>query len=255
MTEKDTRQVCDREEVLESLAAILAYPGFRRSPKLTNLLTFLVKHKLEGQDGELKEHIIAQKIFNLPKDFNPRENPIVRVNISRLRALLRTFHENNPTAHSVQIKLPDVGYTPLFERWQPGVNQNKVTAPVASSPPQEHALGTTLNEEDVERLQAIFAAYVKQNDRPVNRYTFCAVLLGVFASVLSLLLFAHEAGFHLAGNVSKQISISSQPLISGANAADTGRSDLQLLTPTRKQESEKKTEQLTSCALANKAAE
>lgn len=104
-------------EVRGALQRLLASPTFARSRKISRLVTYLVEETLLGRAGGLKEMTIALEVFDQTSDFNPRVNPIVRVNASRLRSLLRQHYSENPEA--VEIRLPSVGYVPNFTRTRP----------------------------------------------------------------------------------------------------------------------------------------
>ena len=203
MSAKKNGLVTSKDEVVATLSSILSSPNFRRSPKLTALLTFLVERKLSRQEDDLKEQIIGQKVFNLPDGFNPRENPIVRVNISRLRTLLRAYNEEHPNVHHVQIRLPDMGYVPVFECLQPAVASETSTASEASETVAEERspielLDEPLNSEDINQIRVVLEDCLKDQSSPLNRYTLAAIALGCFASILSLLLLAHETGLVFA---------------------------------------------------------
>lgn len=102
------------QDVRAALAKVLGSQGFQRSPKLTRLLSFLVEQTLAGSSGWIKETTIAVEVFDQPADFNPRSNPIVRVNASRLRNLLRLYYSDAGRDDPVQIQLAAVGYVPEF---------------------------------------------------------------------------------------------------------------------------------------------
>ncbi|NRG19876.1 hypothetical protein HPQ64_19455 [Rhizobiales bacterium] len=104
-------------EVRDALQRLLASPTFARSRKISRLITYLVEETLQGRAGGLKEMTIALEVFDQTGDFNPRANPIVRVNASRLRSLLRQHYSAQPEA--VEIRLPSVGYVPNFTRTRP----------------------------------------------------------------------------------------------------------------------------------------
>ncbi len=101
-------------DIRDALAGILGSESFSRSPKISRLLTYLVETQIAGDAECLKETAIATSVFDQRQDFNPRTNPIVRVNASRLRNLLRLYYADPNVDSSVTITLPDVGYAPIF---------------------------------------------------------------------------------------------------------------------------------------------
>ena len=204
MCAKKNGLVISKEDVITTLSSILSSPNFRRSPKLTALLTFLVERKLSEREEDLKEQTIGQEVFNLPEGFNQRENPIVRVNISRLRSLLRSYNDEYCDSHRILIRLPDMGYVPVFEDLGP-VSEVAVQADdTATSQPvtEEHSpieqVNDTLNSEDITQIREVLEDCLKDQGPRLNRYTFVAIVLGCFGSMLSLLLLAHETGLVFA---------------------------------------------------------
>ncbi|KZL26510.1 MULTISPECIES: hypothetical protein [unclassified Pseudovibrio] len=211
MCTKKNGLVISKDEVVATLSSILSSPNFRRSPKLTALLTFLVERKLSKQEEDLKEQVIGQRVFNLSEGFNPRENPIVRVNISRLRSLLRGYNDAHPDAHHMQIRLPDMGYVPVFECLRPvvdGVDEESNTSPSQHTSEERspiELLNEPLNSEDITQIRGVLEDCLKDQGPSLNRYTLAAILLGCFASMLSLLLLAHETGLVFAGDWHTQV--------------------------------------------------
>ncbi|KZK85072.1 hypothetical protein PsAD13_01606 [Pseudovibrio sp. Ad13] len=219
MCAKKNGLVISKDEVVATLSSILSSPNFRRSPKLTALLTFLVERKLSKQEEDLKEQVIGQRVFNLPEGFNPRENPIVRVNISRLRSLLRGYNDAHPVAHHMQIRLPDMGYVPVFECLRPvidGADEESNTSPSQHTSEERspiELLDEPLNSEDITQIRGVLEDCLKDQGPSLNRYTLAAILLGCFASMLSLLLLAHETGLVFAGDWHTQVVAVPPPTI------------------------------------------
>lgn len=72
---------------------ILARKTFRRADRLKHFLAFIVEETIAGRAELLKEFIIGVDVFGKEDSFDPRNDPIVRVQARRLRALLtRYFH-------------------------------------------------------------------------------------------------------------------------------------------------------------------
>lgn len=103
-------------ELRSALGRLLSSSTFSRSPKISRLLAYLVEETVAGRSECLKETTIAIEVFDQPVDFNPRSNPIVRVNASRLRNLLRLYYSDAGRLEPLQIQLAPVGYVPEFRR-------------------------------------------------------------------------------------------------------------------------------------------
>ncbi|SDT91083.1 hypothetical protein [Stappia sp. ES.058] len=98
-------------EVRAALERLLAVPALARAPKISRLLVYLVDAHLDGTPDTLSESAIAAAVFEQRDDFNPRSNPIVRVNASRLRNVLRKHFEGAGATDPVKVHLARIGYT------------------------------------------------------------------------------------------------------------------------------------------------
>ena len=68
------------EEVVQAcLARIVSSRGFARSGRLCRFLRFIVDQALAGHQEQLKEYVIGVEVFDRPSSYDPRLDPIVRV--------------------------------------------------------------------------------------------------------------------------------------------------------------------------------
>lgn len=134
-TNRDTRP--SAREVRATLAALLETPPLARSPKVSSLLAYLVTAKLDGTAEDLTETAIAGAVFDQHDNFNPRSNPIVRVNASRLRNLLKSYYADAGADDAIQIRLADIGYEPVFS------NITADAEPEQSAPPDRTPVPAT----------------------------------------------------------------------------------------------------------------
>jgi hypothetical protein len=110
---KDTREAepLAADEIRAALQRLLSAPALARAPKISRLLVYLVDTHLEARPDALSEPVIADAVFDQRDGFNPRSNPIVRVNASRLRNVLRKHFAGDGADDPVHIHLASVGYT------------------------------------------------------------------------------------------------------------------------------------------------
>jgi hypothetical protein len=64
-------------------------------------LRFVVERALEGRNGEIKEFVIGVEALGRNTSFDPKSDPIVRVEAGRLRERLRSYYEGEGEADSV----------------------------------------------------------------------------------------------------------------------------------------------------------
>jgi hypothetical protein len=101
-------------EVREELRRIVESEGFRRSAQMERFLTLAVERVLLGQTEELKEYALGRDVFLRGEDYDPRTDPIVRVEAQRLRRKLREYYESQGSNDPVVITLRSGSYAPIF---------------------------------------------------------------------------------------------------------------------------------------------
>lgn len=99
------------ELVKEAIARIVASPTFGRAPRASDLLRGIVGMVLAGRESELKEYTLAAEIFG-KTGYDPKVDSVVRVEASRLRALLVKYYEGEGVADPVRIEIPKGSYAP-----------------------------------------------------------------------------------------------------------------------------------------------
>jgi hypothetical protein len=91
----------------------LSSPLFRKAERQSRFLRFVVDVALHSPEATIKEFDIAVAVYGRRPDYDPRTDPIVRVEAARLRARLREYYAVTPPER-VRIDLPKGGYLPLF---------------------------------------------------------------------------------------------------------------------------------------------
>src|SRR5215218_5426534 len=102
------------ELVRKELERILDWPPFRRAPRLSLFLRFIVEETLEDRESEIKEYTVGTEVYGRPLDFEPRLDPTVRVEARKLRARLNHYYMNVGDEQSVRINLGKGSYIPSF---------------------------------------------------------------------------------------------------------------------------------------------
>lgn len=104
-----------QELVLSALDDVLRSKSFSGSPRLSQFLRHTVEHTLRGELTELKEICIGMAVFGKAASYDPKEEPIVRVEARRLRARLDEYYSLAGKNDPVRIHLPKGGYLATFE--------------------------------------------------------------------------------------------------------------------------------------------
>jgi serine/threonine-protein kinase len=117
----------------EQLERILRSEAFQQADRLKRFLTFIVEEALAGRQADLKEYVIGVQVFRKDTSFDPRTDPIVRVQARRLRAKLFRYYREEGRADAVLVDLPKGGYTPVFKkRDAPVLLKRSITASLVS---------------------------------------------------------------------------------------------------------------------------
>src|SRR5579862_2159286 len=113
----------DTQAAFQELERVLASPGFARNERLSKFLRYIVERHGEGRDDELKESLIGIHVFGRVPGYDPKKDPIVRTEASRLRARLSEYYLRVGKVNPVMIELPRGGYVPAFLRLQTDLNK------------------------------------------------------------------------------------------------------------------------------------
>src|SRR6266849_3000260 len=110
----ETSDRVTNEEERAELAAVLATEIFRRSPKLSRLLSYICDKYFAGEEDELKEYSIAVDVLGRDSEFDPQLDAAVRVDTHYLRKRLKQYYASEGSSHRLQIIIPTGQYTPKF---------------------------------------------------------------------------------------------------------------------------------------------
>lgn len=104
-----------RDQILGQLERILTSPPFAASERSWALLKFLVEQSLTKDAGRLKEYTIGVEGLGRGPSFDPRTDPIVRAEASRLRVRLERYYATEGLSDAVIVTLPKGSYVPRFQ--------------------------------------------------------------------------------------------------------------------------------------------
>lgn len=114
MTQPSTQHLTP-ETITDALASVLRSRSFKSAERRRSLLNYLVGHTLSGQSEGLKEFNIGVDVYGRdPATYDPRVDPVVRVDISRLRTKLKEHYETEGRTEPVRLELPKGSYAVVF---------------------------------------------------------------------------------------------------------------------------------------------
>ena len=135
------------EDCKEQVRRVIQSAAFRNSATLQSLLQFLTDKTICGSSESLKEYTIGVEALGRKSDFDPKIDPIVRVQSHRLRVKLKEYYEAEGERDPVLIQFPKGHYVPTFE-WMPVVLPS-LTEASASKP---EAAADIVEEEPAEAI-------------------------------------------------------------------------------------------------------
>ena len=96
-----------------ALEKILKSSTFLRSQRHRRFLSHVVRAMLDGHHEVLKEIVIGVEVFDRPiADYDPRRDPIVRVEAGRVRVKLARYYASEGADDPFEIQIPVGGYLP-----------------------------------------------------------------------------------------------------------------------------------------------
>lgn len=102
-----------REEVVESLEAVLQDAKFAAAPQMSAFLRFVVIQTLDGNADRIKAYTVAVDALGKPPTFDPQTDPSVRVLAKRLRDTLTAYYQRT-AGHKLVLLLKSGSYIPSF---------------------------------------------------------------------------------------------------------------------------------------------
>jgi hypothetical protein len=127
--------------VRAQLDKILSSRSFSGADRATGFLRFVVDKTLAGEADQLKEYVLAVEALGRKPSFDPRIDPIVRVEAGRLRGRLEEYYQTEGSGDDLLITLPKGGYVPTFER-----REQRSQGRCALSPPAPDDVGNYVGD-------------------------------------------------------------------------------------------------------------
>ena len=167
-------------DVAVQIDRILASRWFARSERLCRFVRFAAKHARSGGADRLKEYLVGVEVFDRGPEYDPRIDPIVRVEARRLRAKLKAYYASAGRDDQLRIEFPKGTYSPVF-RFRPSrqIKSNSATDTAIAVLPFENltnsapteSFGEGLTEELIHHLAQVpgLQVAVYHDDGPRHR--------------------------------------------------------------------------------------
>jgi TolB-like protein len=167
-------EAIDQDRVRFACEAILASEQFARANRMRRLLRFLVEQALSGNDRNTSEYAIGIAVFDRdPAAYMPTEDPVVRVQVGRLRQRLESYYARSRDASGIEISIPLGRYMPVIRRTGQAEAEDKrqdclVVQPIHCIEPRREgrAFACGLYEELLNQLFRDFGGVLMMPDLP-----------------------------------------------------------------------------------------
>jgi TolB-like protein/Tfp pilus assembly protein PilF len=104
------------QQILTHLERIIASKFFKDSPRLREILSFIVRETLNGRGSRIKEYTISLDVYGTGASHDSSRQSSIRTAVGRLRAKLRSYYETEARDETVRIEIPRGEYTPVFTK-------------------------------------------------------------------------------------------------------------------------------------------
>jgi TolB-like protein len=106
--------VISENDISVQIDRILTSRWFSRSERLCRFVRFSANHALSHGADRLKEYLVGVEVFDRGPAYDPRIDPIVRVEARRLRAKLKAYYASTGRDDQLRIEFPKGSYSPVF---------------------------------------------------------------------------------------------------------------------------------------------
>ena len=96
------------------LERIMESPHFAQASSLKRTLAFLCEREDQSGSNLPKEFEIAVEALGRPGSFDPKTDPIVRVNVAAIRQRLQAYFESEGRDESLRLEIPKGSYRAMF---------------------------------------------------------------------------------------------------------------------------------------------
>jgi hypothetical protein len=175
----------------EQLERILNSVQLVTSPSLSRFLRYIVEETLAGRNSDIREYTLGVHVFDRGEDFNPRLDPIVRVQARNLRVRMAKYYEGPGADDPILIELPKGTYVPVFHKRvvEPFSNNGEPAPEPAAGDPSPFA--TSIMPVPPPRSPVAAPR--------VPRYWIAAViLLAILIGIATLYLTQAQNGLHVS---------------------------------------------------------
>src|SRR5215217_2014306 len=103
----------EHDERWQAVQLVLGSPAFVKAPRMRAMLSFLMIRKLSGMEASINEYAVGIEVFRRDaRDYDTTTDPVVRVQMGRLRDRLAQYYATTGDCAGLQITIPPGTYVP-----------------------------------------------------------------------------------------------------------------------------------------------
>jgi hypothetical protein len=103
----------ESDERWQAVQRVLGSPAFVKAPRMRAMLAFLMIRKLSGMEASISEYAVGIEVFRRDaRDYDTTTDPVVRVQMGRLRDRLAQYYATAGDCAGLQISIPPGTYVP-----------------------------------------------------------------------------------------------------------------------------------------------
>jgi hypothetical protein len=122
----------ENDERWEAVQRVLSSPDFVKAPRMRAMLSFLMLRKLSGMEDSISEHAMGIAVFRRDeRDYDTTTDPVVRVQMGRLRVRLAQYYSIASNCVGLQIVIPQGSYVPELTAGRTGRQRPASTVQLA----------------------------------------------------------------------------------------------------------------------------
>jgi hypothetical protein len=118
----------DPDAIRAHVARITASELFAGAERLCRFLRFTVESTLNGRAADVKEYTLGREVFDRGEDYDPRLDPIVRVEARRLRSRLAEYYGGPGRDESLRLEYRKGSYLPVVSSAAAGASAGPAPA-------------------------------------------------------------------------------------------------------------------------------
>jgi hypothetical protein len=166
---------------------ITASESFAKSPRLRELLTYLVECAFRDPQSPVTEQQVGVAVFNRAAGYDTSSDTVVRVQASEVRKRLKYYFLSEGLSEPLVMELPRGSYLPIFNSRWPLEAGREEEAPISNGQKLMPVLATATPLGRIARPREIFPQ--AKPARPIGMFVL-ASLLGV--AVIACAWFAYQ---------------------------------------------------------------